>query len=621
MKKFLALLLTSVMLAGCSMSGGSTNNGSTAKASGEPTAYRTAYTAEVTTLNYLISATTNEFAVAANTVDSLIDYDKYGVVKPGLAESWSKSPDGKVWTFNLRKGVKWVDSKAKEVAEVTAQDFVDAMQYILTDTNKSSTANIAYGVIKDAEKYYKKEITDFNQVGVKAVDKYTLQYTLENEVPYFESMLTYVCFFPVYGPFLKEKGIDFGTTNENLLYNGAYVMETFNPQNERVLIKNPTYWDKDNVFINKLVYKYNKEAATLAPEMVVRNELDYADITPEIIDSWMKDPTKKDMVRPNRTGYYSYFYAFNFDPHFDEKYEPANWKVAVNNVNFRQAIFHGFDRKQAMITLEPYDPAYRLNNTITPKNFVADKGTDYTLLGGLKALTEGDSFDLTKAKEFKSKAMEELNGKATFPVKVYMPYNSGSGTWAKRAQVVEQQLEGALGTDFIDIIVEAKPSTGFLNNTRRNGNYAILESNWGPDYADPETYTDPFKTGSNYNFPEFAEGYKEANGKNKYENLVDMAKAETSDLSKRYALFAEAEAFYINEAFVIPFCVDGGGFSSSRLNPFESQYSPFGVASERFKGQKLLAKPMNTEEYKAAQEKWNTERAEALKNAPKTTVK
>lgn len=624
MKRFIALGMALLMLAGCSMGGETTTAGGGSSTAGpvvEEKEYRVAYPAEATTLNYLLSSTTNEFALAANFIDTLIDYDKYGVVKPALAETWSKSPDGKVWTFNLRKGVKWVDHTGKEVAELKAQDFVDAMKYILTKTNESATANIAYSVLKNAEKYYNEEIKDFNEVGVKAKDDYTLEYTLEKETPYFESMLTYVCFFPANGKFLEEKGKSFGTTNDTLLYNGAYILESFVPQSERILTKNQTYWDKDNVFITKLNYKYNKEAATLAPEMVVRNELDYADVPSDIIDAWLKDPAKKDLVRPNRTNYYSYFYAFNFDPQFPAEYEPDNWKIVVNNVNFRKAMFHALDRKQAMITMEPYDPEYRLLNTITPKNFVDDKGLDYTLIGGLKALTEGNSFNEAQAKEFKTKAMEELNGKATFPVKVYMPYNSGVANWAKRAQVIEQQMEGVLGTDFIDILVVAKPSTGFLKDVRRNGNYAFLEVNWGPDYADPETYTDPFTPDSNYNFPHKAEGYKEANGKNKYENMVDLAKAETADTSKRYKLFADAEAFFINEAFVIPFFVSGGGFSTSRLNPFDSPYSPFGVASERFKGQKLLDKPMNTEEFKAAQEAWNKERAEALKNAPETTVK
>lgn len=581
-----------------------------------PQEYRWLYSGELTTINYLITASTNEFGVAANLVDTLVDYDKYGVVKPALATEWSVSDDQLVWTFKLREGVKWVRNDGSEYAEVVAQDFVDSLEYILDSTNESSTANIVYSVIKNAEKFYNGEIADFSEVGVKARDKYTLEYTLERPTPYFLSMVTYVCFFPVNGDFLEEVGELFGTDNESLLYNGAYIMEIFEPQNRRVLVANENYWDKENVHIKKLVATYNKEAMTLAPEMFSRGDIDYADIPSAILEEWMNDPVKKDLVRPNRTGYYTYFYAFNFDPRFPAEFEPKNWKVVVNNVNFRKSLFHALDKRAAMLTEEPYNPDKRILNTITPKNFVDIEGVDYTQLGSLKQFANTDSFNKDLALEFKEKAMEELKGKAKFPVKVLMPYNTGVVEWANRAQVIEQQMENLLGTDFIDIIIDPKPPTGFLSEVRRAGNYAFLECNWGPDYADPETYTDPFTPDGTYNWPHLAEGYKEANGKNKYENLVNASKAELMDIEKRFNLFAEAEAFLIGEAFVIPYKVSAGftGYAASKLNPFESQYSPFGVASERYKGQKLMEKPMNSEEFTRQLAQWEKERAEALAN-------
>lgn len=577
--------------------------------------FRTVYSGEVTTLNYLVTSTTNEFAIAANLVDTLVDYDKYGVVKPGLATDWKVSEDNLTWTFTLREGVKWLRNDRTEYAEVTAQDFVDAMEYILDSKNESKTANIAYSVLKNAEAYYNGDITDFSKVGVKALDKYTLEYTLEKPIPYFLSMTTYVCFFPVNGEFLQEVGEQFGTDNINFLYNGAYILDTFEPQTRRILVANDQYWDKENVHIDKLIATFNNEAATLAPELFNRGEIDYTDIPSSILDDWMKDDTKKDSIRPNRTGYYSYFYAFNFDPQFDSEYEPDNWKLAVNNLNFRKALFHSLDRKAAMLTAEPYDPEKRIQNTITPKNFVDYEGTDYTQLGSLKKIANTDTFNEKLALEFKEAAIKELKGNVNFPVKVLMPYNTGSSDWSNRAQVIEQQMEKLLGLDFIDIIIEAKPPTGFLKEVRRAGNYAFLECNWGPDYADPETFTDPFVPSGTYNWPHLATGYKEANGKNIYENMIDAAKEELFDIEKRLTLFAEAEAHFIDNAFVIPYAVGGGGYSASRLNPFESQYSPFGVASERYKGQKIMDKPMNSEEFTKQLKQWETERAKALKAA------
>ncbi|HYE80631.1 MAG TPA: peptide ABC transporter substrate-binding protein [Clostridia bacterium] len=625
MKRILSLLLVMLMviasLAGC------TSKPAAPESAGEPAEtkepevvqeFSTVYYDEMTTLNYLVTAKETEYGLAGNLVDTLIEYDKYGVIQPCLATDWTVSPDGLVWTLKLRENVSWVTHEGKEYAKLTAQDFVDSMKYILDSTKASQTSQIIYSVIKNAEAYYNGEIKDFSQVGVKAVDANTLEYTLSKPVPYFLSMLNYVCFFPVNGAFLNEMGDRFGTDNTTLLYNGAYILETFEPQTRRVLAKNESYWDKDNVHIQKLNYKYNKEAATLESELFLRGDVSYIEIIPaSSLDEWMKDPAKKEMIHPRRTSPYTYFYAFNFDPKFDAAYEPDNWKVVVNNKNFRKSLFHALDRKAAMLTSEPYDPEKRITSTITPKEFATANGLDYTQTGNLAAIASRDSFNESEAMKYKAAALEELKGKAKFPVKILMPYNSGGTEATNRAQVVEQQLEKLLGTDYIDIAIEAYPPTGYLDATRRAGNYALQECNWGPDYADPETYTDPFIRDSNYNFPEFC-AEKDENGQNLYEvyeKMLKTAKAELTDLGKRYQLFADAEAYFIDQSFVIPYGLGGGGYTASKLNPLEGPYSAFGVSYLRYKWQQIHAESMNTEEWNAAYATWKQEREAALKNA------
>ena len=577
--------------------------------------YYSVYSGELTSLNYLVVSTENEQAVAANVIDGLVEYDKYGVLVPSLATDWSNSSDGLKWTFNIRKGVKWVDNMGREYAEVTAQDWVDAAKYIFDKKNASLTADVAYSVIKNAKAYFEGKITDFSQVGVKALDRYTLEYTLEKPVPYFLSMLTYVCFLPVNGQFLAEKGARFGTDNKTLLYNGAYIIQSFEPQVGRTLVRNEKYWDKDHVYIKRLIFKYNKEAGTLSPELFLRGEISDATIPSSLIDSWMKDPAKRAIVRPAETTMYTYFYAFNFNPTFDAQYEPDNWKIAVNNKNFRKSIFHALDKRAAMLTSEPYAPERRLHTTITPRNFVNAGGKDYVDMADLAQYAKTDSFNKSLALDYKAKAKAELAGKAKFPVKIMMPYNAGMSDWTNRAQVVEQQLESLLGTDYIDVIPVGFPATGFLGATRRKGNYAMQECNWGPDYADPETYTDPFVAGSNYNWPEMAVGYMQPNGKTVYENMVNQAKAEVVNIAKRYELFAKAEAYFIGEAFVIPYSIGGGGFIASKLEPFSYPFAPFGMSILKYKGQTVLSKPLSTEEYNKLKAKWEAERVEALKKS------
>jgi oligopeptide transport system substrate-binding protein len=430
-------------------------------------------------------------------------------------------------------------------------------------------------------------------------------------------MLSYTSFLPLSGKFLAEVGTKFGTDNKTILYNGAYVFSGFEPQSSRELTKNQKYWDKGNVNIPRLIYKYNKEAMTLGPELFLRGEASYNDIPSSIVDSWMKDPVKEKQVRPSRPLSSTFFYTFNFNVKFGAEYQPENWKVVVNNKAFRESIFHALDRKAAMLTWEPYTPTRRLSSTITPRNFASAGGKDYVETGDLAAIAKTDSFDKNLALKFKAQAMKELAGKASFPVKIPMPFRADNYLmWADRVQVVEQQLEGLLGKDFIDVIPIAYPATGFLGATRRAGAYAMQECNWGPDYADPETYTDPFVTGANYNWPELAEGYMGSDGKTpKYQAMVDAAKAETKDQKKRLELFAKAEAYLIGEAFVIPFSVGGGGFQASKLEPFTCPYAPFGLSDLKFKGQIVLPKAVSTSEYQALEAKWNKARLEALAKA------
>ena len=135
MKRCFAAIVTLALLAVCVLPGAAVAEGDSV--------YRTLYTGEITTLNYLYTSTTNEFALAANVIDTLVEYDQYGNIQPSLAESWDVSEDGTVYTFHLRDGITWVDHNGEYYADVKAQDFVSAAQYVLNAQNASSTASIS----------------------------------------------------------------------------------------------------------------------------------------------------------------------------------------------------------------------------------------------------------------------------------------------------------------------------------------------------------------------------------------------------------------------------------------------------------------------------------------------
>lgn len=652
-KKCLALLLTAAMtvtaLSGCgnssstgetteaSNSNGAGSNGE--EASGEAV-YKVLYSGEISTLNYLITSNANEQSIGANVIDTLVEYNSDGEIQPSLATDWSYDEESLTWTFHIREGQKWVDNNGNEVADLTAQDFVDAMKYVLTPENGSSTSSGLFGLIANAEEYYNGLAgeegyapIDFEEVGVKAVDANTLQYTLAGECPYFLSTLTYMYFMPVYGPQLEEQGSNFATSADTMYYCGAFYISSYEPQVQMVMSKNQSNWDAEHVYIDKIQKTYNAEASTIGAEMAKRGEIDYTTLGADVVDAWLSDPETENMVSMNRPKVdYAYFYCFNFnvkklneDFYRDgmegysiaDEYEPWNWEIAVNNENFRQSIMHAVNRYSTVYvtTGDHADPDDYIQNTITPQGFAIDteNGKDYTGEAAFTDILSKDFYDDAAAVEYKEKAMEELSAQGvTFPVKMLVKYNPSTTNWEDQCIVLEQQLESVLGSDYIDVIVEAGPSENFLTDVRRSSDYMFLLCNWGADYADPETWTDPFyqsqnddgtyNRGMRYAYLAYAitDNTDSADTVKEYFSLVEKAKAITNDIPARYTAFAEAEAYLIDHALAIPYGVTVSDFVVSHLNPWEGQYAPFGVSLQRYKGQHLLDHALSMDEFNAS---------------------
>lgn len=559
--------------------------------------------------------------------------------QPCLAESWTKSEDGLTWTFKIREGVKWQRYDGSEYGEnVKAEDWVTSAKWILDPANTARTADLLFDMVGAKDYYMALESgteANWDNVGIKAISEYELQFTLISPCPWFLSRLTYNWGYPTCAKFLDEMGESFGTNNDTILYCGAFLCSQYEPNSYVISTRNPLYWDIDKIHVERIEEKYNAEADTLAPEALLRGEVTVADIPTDQLDGWMNDPTKKAFIRPNRPGSYSYFFLVNFMPTYTERngLSHEQWLKAANNLNFRKSLYYGLDRIKGIGCYDPYTPEDYELRTITPYNFCAADGKDYPYLDALKAITETEQFQPETAIEYRDKARAELEAAGvTFPIMAYMPYNSESTQQTNLAVIVSQQLEELLGSDYIKFIIEGYPDTDYLSTTRRAGNYSFMMSYWGPDYADPETWTDPFNLGQAYNYIWRADGmatettkedpdgrmgrtgYDETYWKDfVYDQKVAEATAETVDNSKRYNALAEAEAWLIDQAFVIPFGVLGGcGYMSSCMNPFESQYAPFGMSDDRYKYQWVYEKPFSTEQYLEMLPVWEAERAERI---------
>lgn len=628
--------------------------------------YRSLYSSEVTTMNYLVSGTTYELVVGANTIDSLVENDTFGNILPCGAESWEVSEDGLTWTFHLRAGQYWYDADGNQKDPVTANDYVAAARYVCDSAMDSNNSYLMDGWIVNAEELINYtaaqlaepveqgteagedqdivvdangilyEGSDWNEetekydtwteipavtpedLGVEAVDDLTLVYHMVKPRPYFLTALQFGTYWPAPASLLAELGDAYGLDNYSMWFNGAYILSEFKPQEKRIYTKNVNNWDAEHIYIERIEQICNTEAATLEPEMFLRGEIDGAGIGSDIVADWLSDPEKSQMISTTRvTGDYSYFFGFNFEPKFDAEYEPENWVIAVNNENFRKAVFHGIDRDGYLAAKYPGDdPSIHKINTVTPKGFSVNNGKDYVFYGGLAKYTENDSFDPELAVQFRDAAKAELEAAGCkFPIKVPVNYNTNSTTWANCTVVLEQQLEELLGADFIDIIVVPYSGSSFLNETRRNGNYALQELNWGADFMDPETWADPFDHKNSYNF--FCNETLEQDGINQYTKteetaalidqyfeLVAAAREETGDMDARYEAFAAAESFYIDHAIVVPGFISGGSYQATKLNGFEGQYAMMGQSSSRYKGQHVYKTAMSQDMYDAQYAEW-----------------
>lgn len=620
MKKLFALLLASLMLlSACGEQTSSSAQGESGKTN--YTTFTSVYSTELTTVNYLKSTNTETTHLAYSIVDGLVEFDQYGLMIPSLAESWSVSEDELVYTLNLRKGVMWYTQDGEEYAEVKAQDFVEGAKWVLTADNASAHSSTIYNNIVGAKSYFDGETTDFSTVGIKALDDYTIEYTLIQPIPYFLKMLSFPAFYPVNGDFLESCGSRFGTDASTLLYCGAYIMTEYEPEYQRVLKMNENYWNKDIISIEKITYKYNKEADANGAELFLRGETDDVTLSSAIVDQWMQDESLASQMHPHQYTNMSYFMAFNFNPTYGEEYAPEDWITAVNNTNFRKAMFHAFDQDAAVMTMDSYNYESKILRTYTRRELVQVDDVDYTMMSGLDEYTNGQSFDAELAVEYKEKAMEELAGKVSFPIQVVMPYKTNDSTLTSRVQVIEQQMENVLGTDFIDIILVGSASSNFNSDVRNAGTWSFMELGWGPDYADPMSMFDPllkYSKGENWGSIFLAQEYYDADlGYGTFEKMALAANEETSDLKKRYEMFAEAEKFLLDEALVIPSYVSGGGYDASYLDPFSGYTAQFGRNSlVKIKGAVVLDHSMSQEEYEAAYQEYLEARSAAREANP-----
>jgi len=548
------------------------------------TVYRTFYASEVVSLNYLTSDSDVDCGISVNVIDALVDYDEHGNIIPGLATGWESNDDLTQWTFHLRDDIVWVDYNGEYYANITADDWVCSYEYANSSISK-----------------------DVSISSVVAKNTKTLVYTLNEPCPFFTSILSYSCFLPVCRSYLEKTGSMFARDYKHLLYNGAYILHYFQPFEQQILVKNPKYWDKDKVYIDRIENYFDYDAASVSTERYLKGTVDRAIVPSDKLTAYLDDPEISEHIhraRPDNT--ISTFYAFNFYPRFDPKYEPENWAKAVVNQNFRKAIKASIDRVSLLSIYEPYTPEILLNNTLTPEGAFYYDGVDYTSLPELKEIASKDSYSLAAASYYRKIARKELREEGvTFPIKILMPYNPSVEGWGKEADKIATQIEAAMGRNFVDVIVEPASSTGFDMSVIHSGKYALIKCSTSSAYYDPQTFVKPLLDGSDYIFWDKCDDPNVHALNKEWNNRIQKASNTTSDLPLRYSTFAQAEKLVISHAIIIPFSImNGDGYEMCKLNEFEGEFAHYSFISKRYKLHRLHDKSMNLEEYNKALEEW-----------------
>ena len=636
-------LLASGVLAACS--GSSAKGGNT---------FSYVYETDPDNLNYLTTGKAATANITSNVIDGLMENDRYGNFVPSMAEDWSVSQDGLTYTYTIRKDAKWYTSEGEEYAAVKAQDFVTGLKYAAD--NKSEALYLVQDSIKGLDAYVKGEVKDFSEVGIKAIDDQTVQYTLNKPESFWNSKTTMGVLAPVNEEFLTSKGSDFAkaTDPSSILYNGPFLLKSLVAKSSVEFEKNPNYWDKDNVHIDKVKLSFwdgqdnNKLAETFkdggfSMARLFPTSASYPELEKEFKDNIVYTPQDSS----------TYLIGTNIDRQ-SYKYtskttdeQKTSTKKALLNKDFRQALAFGFDRTAYASQVNGESGATKLlRNLFVPPTFVQADGKNFGDLVKEKLVTYGDEwkdvnlddaqdglYNPEKAKAEFAKAKTALQAEGVqFPIHLDMPVDQTSTTKVQRVQSLKQSLEATLGADNVVVDIQQLQKDEVLNVTyfaeSAAGEDWDLSDNvgWSPDYIDPSTYLDIIKPSVGENtktYLGFDSGTNNAAAKQvgleDYEKMVVEAGNEDTDVSKRYDKYAAAQAWLTDSALIIPTTSQTGRPMLSKMVPYTLPFAYSGNkgTSEAllYKYLELQDKPVTADEYQKAQDKWKKEKEESNKKA------
>ena len=668
MKRFLALALAAAMmlsLAACSSSSDSSSSDSsdssdeTSSESTEDTEGVTYYetinmddsedaiqdlvlyevtTSEIETWNILNSQNATDTYVLTNCFDGLLTNDTEGNLVASLAYEWETDDNGLTWTFYLRDDACWVDQSGEYMADLTAQDFLTGLEYILNSAkNGAANTSMPIELIEGAEDYYNytaeldeeealaltAESEEFTSVvGIEAVDDYTLVYHCCYEAPYFDTVTTYQCLYPLSQALVDEIGVEGiqALTYETMWYSGPYLIDYFESGNEKVFVPNNYWWGNDEYTRFNSVTVKMVDSADTAYTLYQSGDIDQVSLTESAVTTIYssESSTYYDYLTETIPTKFSYQIHFCYDKYTEDGEPDDNWNTAIANTAFRKSWYYGLDLTTYMARTNTLNPLSCENNFYTMTGLVTTTdGTDYTdLVKENLGLADSDGetparLDEDLYEQYKEQAIEELTELGvTFPIECDYYISSSSQTALDTANVLADAFSECFGDDYI--VLNIKTYVSSLSTEVRDPKLASIYINgWGADFGDPSNflvqetfgndnayYSEVYSCINDFYGDDAVEPYSDELIEiyETYTEMVEEASDITDDLDARYEAFAEAEAYMLENVLVLP-CSYSVQWQLTKVNDYSKIYSIYGIQERRYLNWETNVNGYTTEEY------------------------
>ncbi|MEF2705893.1 MAG: ABC transporter substrate-binding protein [Faecalibacterium sp.] len=554
---------------------------------------------ELESWNMLYTQKAEDANVVTNLWDGLLSFDRYGKVVPAIASSWEHNEDATVWTFHLRDDVDWVDCNGEVKAHLTSKDFLVGFEWVMNAIkNEANNTSMPNDTIVGAYEYYEltKEAGDAAAdmtyedmlaagVGIEAPDDYTLVFTCPSTCPYFDTVAAYNSFYPVAPALIEELGVDGfrSCDNTTMWYNGPYVVEEYIQGNTKSYIPNPNYYDAANVSRFERFTVTMISDGSISLQLYQNRELDEVDLGESNITTIQSDPSNEynQQLCEKRAKKFSYCFIFNYDKKNTDGTPDENWNKAIANKAFRQCFSKGMVLNKFFARYNPINPLKCENDFFTMKGLCyTSDGTDYTNLVAKEMGLDGEAYDGKTMKrlranngditELKKQAMEELSAiGVTFPVHCSYYILAGSTSALDSATVLKQCFTDSFGDDFIVLDVNT-----FVSSTMKEVVAPKLQSfvhmGWGADFGDPINFLtqiivhddNAYYSCNMTNIAGIVNNGPASYQKDlvaayeKFTDLVNEGRAIVDDTDARYAAFAKAEAYFLDENLIFPTVYD-----------------------------------------------------------------